>query len=122
MFIKIFPMSNKCMAYCKLRPRLLSLLINYRRESEFIRLPCPYRTVPYRTVPYRTVPYRTVPYRTVPYRTVPYRTVPCRTVPYRTVPYRTVPYRTVPNRTVPFSARDRFGRPRSVPYFFDRFP
>jgi hypothetical protein len=32
----------------------------YRRESEFIRLPCPYGTVPYRTVPYRV---RTIPYR-----------------------------------------------------------
>jgi hypothetical protein len=41
-------------------------LIPYRRGSEFIRLPCPYRTVP-------------------------------------------------------FSARDRFGRPDSVPYFFDHF-
>jgi hypothetical protein len=50
------------------------------------------------------------------------RTVPYRSVPYRTVPYRTVPYRTVPYRTLPFSARDHFGRPRSVPYFFDRFP
>ena len=39
----------------------------YRRESEFIRRPCPYRTLP-------------------------------------------------------FSAKDRLGRPRSVPYFFDRFP
>jgi hypothetical protein len=86
---------------------VLMKISKYRRESEFIRRPCPYRTVPYRTVPYRTVPYRTVPYRTVP---------------YRTVPYRTVPYRTVPYRTVPFSARDRFGRPHSVPYFFDRFP
>ena len=28
----------------------------------------------------------------------------------------------VPYRTLPFSVRDRFGRPRSVPYFFDRFP
>jgi hypothetical protein len=27
--------------------------IFYRRGSEFIRLPCPYRTEPYRTVPYR---------------------------------------------------------------------
>jgi hypothetical protein len=41
----------------------------YRRDSEFIRLPCPYRTV---SVPYRV---RTVPYRTVPYRTVPRETV-----------------------------------------------
>jgi hypothetical protein len=48
------------------------------------------------------------------------RTVPYRTVPYRTVSYRTVTYRTLPYPTVPFSASDRFGRPHSVPYFFDR--
>jgi hypothetical protein len=53
---------------------------------------------------------------------VPYRTVPYRIVPYPTVPYPTVPYRTVAYRTLPFSVRDRFGRPCSVPYFFDRFP
>jgi hypothetical protein len=40
----------------------------------------------------------------------------------RTVTYRSVAYRTVPYRTLPFSERDSFGRPRSVPYFFDRFP
>jgi hypothetical protein len=33
-----------------------------------------------------------------------------------------LPYRTVPYRNLPSSTRDHFGRPRSIPYFFDRFP
>jgi hypothetical protein len=43
-------------------------ILEYRRESEFIRRPCPYRTVPYPTVPYR-FPRGTVLVHRAAYRT-----------------------------------------------------
>ncbi len=88
----------------------------YSRGSEFIRLPCPYRTVPYRSVPYRSVPYRSVPYRTVAYRSVPYRSVPYRTVPYR-FPRGTVKVDRTAYRTFLTVFRDFYLKARTLPRF-----
>ena len=102
--------------FCALTPRekvtplreFVQMIISlYSRGSEFIRLPCPYRTVPYRTVPYR-FPWGTVLVDRAAYRT--FLTVfrdfclKARTLPrfkfYRSS-FLTLIFRKSANRTVP---------------------